>query len=134
VQTRIAGIIDIAYNWLIGGDGNIYTGRGWDVDGQHIDSPGYSGWNRNSTGIAFIGDFNSLQPTPAAITAYKHLIALGIKHGHVASDYTLYSHYDIECTYCPGLHLRYMLKSLHNYRVKAPHTCVPSFRRWLHPM
>ncbi|RWS18382.1 peptidoglycan recognition protein 2 precursor-like protein, partial [Leptotrombidium deliense] len=26
---------DIGYNWLIGGDGNVYEGRNWDKEGAH---------------------------------------------------------------------------------------------------
>lgn len=26
---------DIAYNFLIGGDGAVYEGRGWDSEGSH---------------------------------------------------------------------------------------------------
>lgn len=41
---------DIGYNFMIGGDGNIYEGRGWHKQGAHT-----SGYNRGSIGIAYIG-------------------------------------------------------------------------------
>jgi peptidoglycan recognition protein len=46
------GWSDIGYNFLVGGDGNIYEGRGWERVGAH--APGY---NSNSMGICFIGSF-----------------------------------------------------------------------------
>jgi hypothetical protein len=45
---------DIGYNFLIGEDGNVYEGRGWDSVGAH--APGY---NTQSIGVCLIGNFNS---------------------------------------------------------------------------
>jgi hypothetical protein len=45
---------DIGYNFLIGGDGNVYEGRGWGIWGAHV--PRY---NSKSIGICVIGDFQS---------------------------------------------------------------------------
>lgn len=39
-------------SFLIGDDGVVYEGTGWGVAGAHT-----YGYNRNSTGIAFIGNF-----------------------------------------------------------------------------
>jgi len=41
---------DIAYNFLVGGDGQTYEGRGWDLIGAFA-----RGFNNKSLGIAFIG-------------------------------------------------------------------------------
>ena len=41
---------DIAYNFLVGGDGQTYEGRGWDLVGAFA-----RGFNNKSLGIAFIG-------------------------------------------------------------------------------
>ena len=43
---------DIGYNFLVGEDGNVYEGRGWNIVGAH--APTY---NFNSIGICVIGDF-----------------------------------------------------------------------------
>jgi hypothetical protein len=43
---------DIGYNFLIGEDGNVYEGRGWEAVGAH--APTY---NTRSIGICIIGDF-----------------------------------------------------------------------------
>ncbi|KAJ4445310.1 hypothetical protein ANN_07115 [Periplaneta americana] len=45
---------DIGYHFCIGGTGQVYQGRGWDIEGVH--SPNY---NHRSVGISFIGDFTS---------------------------------------------------------------------------
>ena len=46
---------DIGYSFLIGEDGNVYEGRGWDVVGAH--TKGY-----NDVGLAFsiLGNFTSI--------------------------------------------------------------------------
>ena len=56
--TPYLGWCDIGYNFLIGGDGAVYTGRGWDKVGAH--TPGY-----NDRGVAFslIGNFEEF-PVP----------------------------------------------------------------------
>ena len=48
------GWADIGYNFLIGGDGVIYEGRGWNTVGAHATS-----WNSKSLGISFMGNYNS---------------------------------------------------------------------------
>jgi hypothetical protein len=43
---------DIGYNFLVGEDGNVYEGRGWEAVGAH--APTY---NTRSIGICILGDF-----------------------------------------------------------------------------
>ena len=58
---------DIAYNFLIGDDGNIYEGVSWTKQGHHVKS---SGWNADSLGVAFIGNFKSVVPNANALAAF----------------------------------------------------------------
>ena len=46
---------DIGYSFVIGGDGNIYVGRGFNVVGAH--APKY---NNKSVGICMLGDWTSI--------------------------------------------------------------------------
>ena len=48
------GWADIGYNFGIGGDGNIYEGRGFGLVGAHA-----TNWNSKALGIMFIGNYNS---------------------------------------------------------------------------
>ena len=48
------GWADIGYNFLIGGDGQVYEGRGWNTVGAHA-----TNWNSKSIGISFMGNYNS---------------------------------------------------------------------------
>ena len=67
------GYWDIGYNFLVGQDGNVYEGRGWDLRGAHV-----RGYNSVSIGIAFIGNFSYRKPNRAAISAAKRLINCGV--------------------------------------------------------
>ncbi|PSN46119.1 hypothetical protein C0J52_12080 [Blattella germanica] len=45
---------DIGYNFIIGEDGNVYEGRGWNIVGAHAPT-----FNDRSIGICIIGDFTA---------------------------------------------------------------------------
>lgn len=78
---------DIAYNFLIGGDGAIYEGRGWNVRGSHTLK-----YNTQSIGVAFIGTFHKQEPTESQIQAAKALIGYGLQHKKIPKDYILLGH------------------------------------------
>lgn len=91
------GWADIGYNYLIGGDGNIYEGRGWGRQGAH--APGY---NNQSVGVAFIGLFTSALPTLNARNAAQALINCGISLNHIRPAYWVIGHRQGSATACPG--------------------------------
>ena len=64
---------DIGYNFLVGENGYVYEGRGWDSMGAHARN-----WNGVSIGIAFIGTFSNRTPNEAAINAARQLISSGV--------------------------------------------------------
>ncbi|KAL5017092.1 hypothetical protein ScPMuIL_006681 [Solemya velum] len=88
---------DIAYNFLIGGDGQVYEGRGWSRTGAHTLK-----YNRRSIAISFIGDFMSYSPVSSALTASEKLIECAKKHRVLTTGYALYGHRDVGATTCPG--------------------------------
>lgn len=75
---------DIAYNFLVGADGNIYEGRGWDKRGAHT-----RGFNKDSICIAFIGTFNDEEASEPQLRAARRLIAMGVEQGMIESRYRL---------------------------------------------
>ncbi|XP_052091270.1 uncharacterized protein LOC127728091 [Mytilus californianus] len=91
---------DIAYNFLIGEDGRVYEGRGWNKVGAHT-----LGWNENSIAFAFMGNFNDRKPKPIALEALRNIISCGIKDGKISPHYTLYGHRDKRPTDSPGNYL-----------------------------
>lgn len=110
---------DIGYSFAVGGDGEIYEGRGWNVVGAH--APGY---NSKSVGIVFIGDYRSMEASMAHLVFYSNkinaisfsadlpsfkmlkaavdFIAAGVTTGLIAPDYKLIGHRQAKATECPG--------------------------------
>ena len=65
----VAGWTDIGYNFLIGGDGRVYEGRGWGVTGGHT-----YGYNSVSVAISYIGTFDNFLPSQAQLQAGLDLL------------------------------------------------------------
>lgn len=89
---------DIGYNFLIGGDGAVYEGRGWTKEGAHT----YS-YNNISLGIAFIGTYSKVVPSPNMIEAFRHLVEQGVQQKYVTPDYKILAHRQLIGTESPGL-------------------------------
>lgn len=115
---------DIGYNFLVGGDGSIYVGRGWDYQGTvffiisfaicllmenfkfwfGIDFSGAHSrlFNPKSICIAFIGNFFKTLPPECSLTAAQELIKEGVRMGKLKEDYRLYGHRQLIPTISPG--------------------------------
>ncbi|XP_046831405.1 peptidoglycan recognition protein 3-like [Vespa crabro] len=91
------GWFDLGYNFVIGEDGNIYEGRGWNKVGAH--APGY---NFQSIGICIIGDFMDFLPNALALRALNSLISCGVFLGKIHHDYNVIGHRQARNTLCPG--------------------------------
>ncbi|XP_063699283.1 peptidoglycan-recognition protein 1-like isoform X2 [Culicoides brevitarsis] len=88
---------NIGYNFVIGGDGRVYVGRGWKLQGAHT-----KGWNKRSIGIAFIGDFTSTIPTKEALKEAKLLLDDGVEKKFLSSNYKLLGHRQVALFASPG--------------------------------
>ncbi|KAM7357056.1 peptidoglycan-recognition protein SD-like [Cochliomyia hominivorax] len=88
---------DIAYNYLIGNDGNIYEGRGSDHQGALV-----KGYNVGSIGVAFIGNFIKDLPSEMALVAAKTLIEKLINLQKLKEDYKIFAHSQLMSTISPG--------------------------------
>ncbi|XP_060258024.1 peptidoglycan recognition protein 4 isoform X1 [Ovis aries] len=106
------GWCDVAYNFLVGDDGRVYEGVGWNVQGVHT-----QGYNNISLGLAFFGSSRAMQelaghlvspqnsatqarlrlpkdhslpghsPSPAALVAMEGLISSAVRKGHLSPLY-----------------------------------------------
>uniref|UniRef100_A0A905ABH8 Peptidoglycan recognition protein family domain-containing protein n=1 Tax=Glossina morsitans morsitans TaxID=37546 RepID=A0A905ABH8_GLOMM len=74
---------DIVYNFLIGGDGNIYEGRGWLSKAAAV-----KGYNDNSITIAFIGTFHD-PPAPKVLNIAKLFLAKALRSKKLTADYKI---------------------------------------------
>ncbi|KAJ9573840.1 hypothetical protein L9F63_008764, partial [Diploptera punctata] len=88
---------DIVYNFMIGGDGNVYEGRGWDVQSYHEGAD-------KVLGISFIGDYNPDKQTlnEQQIDAAQQLIKYGVEVGKIDENYQLVGHNQVHNTNSPG--------------------------------
>ncbi|XP_026849453.1 peptidoglycan-recognition protein LC isoform X3 [Drosophila persimilis] len=87
----------VGYNFMIGGDGRVYEGRGWDIIGAHA-----LRHNMDSIGISFLGSFDKIKPTKAQLRACQLLIAEGVRLKKLKPDYKLYGHRQLVATKSPG--------------------------------
>lgn len=89
---------DIGYNFLIGGDGAAYQGRGWTKEGAHTSS-----YNNISIGVSFIGTFTKEPPPPIMLNCFDKLLQEGVKLHYLTPDYKILAHRQLFATESPGL-------------------------------
>lgn len=97
---------DIAYNFLVGNDGNVYEGRGWKRVGAHT-----QGYNSRAIGISFVGCFMNEIPAQIAMDACRSLIERGVEQGYIQPDYKLLAHCQCSATESPGRKLFEIIKT-----------------------
>jgi uncharacterized protein with LGFP repeats len=123
-HTRTLGWCDIAYNALVDKYGQVFEGSAGGVNkpvmGSHT-----GGFNRNTWGVAMLGDFDEVPPTPIQLRMVGQLIGwrlatdgvdpkgtvtLQSAGGHftnfpagaIATLPTIFTHRDVGNTDCPG--------------------------------
>lgn len=123
-HTRTLGWCDMAYNALVDRYGQVFEGRAGGmtrpVEGAHT-----GGFNENTWGVAMLGDFTSVPPTPVQLRTTARLIGwrLGFDRvdprgsvalvsaggnfthfprGSIATLPTIFTHRDVGDTECPG--------------------------------
>ncbi|XP_054260640.1 peptidoglycan recognition protein 4-like [Macrosteles quadrilineatus] len=79
-----AGLPDIRYNFCIGGDGEVYEGRGW-ASRPSLPSR-YSKWVSHSLYIAFVGPLTAGESPPPLnmLDAFRGIVKTGIDRGPVS--------------------------------------------------
>ncbi|XP_054734022.1 peptidoglycan-recognition protein SD-like [Anastrepha obliqua] len=96
---------DIAYNFLIGNDGNVYEGRGWDYIGAAIKN-----YNVGGLSLAFMGTFVKTTPSAQALDAAQSLLEMGVRTSKLIGDYKLFGHRQLSPTESPGAALYEIIK------------------------
>lgn len=105
------GFDDISLNFLVGGDGNIYEGRGYNV-GDHS----YAEYNSNSICISFIGIFTEYPAPDLQIMAAKRFIDDNVKTEKIDSEYALYAHSQVFATASPGEFLYNQIRTWEHFK------------------
>ncbi|XP_046564847.1 peptidoglycan-recognition protein SC2-like [Haliotis rubra] len=104
------GWYDIGYNFLIGEDGYVYEGRGWNTIGGHT-----MGYNSKSVGIGMIGSFRTRVPSSEALNTLAALIADGVMMGKIRSNYTLRAENEINNADCHAKALCDLIRASPHY-------------------
>lgn len=88
----------IAYHYVIDSEGNVATARELDFYGYHA-----SNWeiNRESVGIALLGDFDNEQPTPEQLASLKRTVDM-LKGRFEIESVTGHRHWT-NTKSCPGV-------------------------------
>jgi uncharacterized protein with LGFP repeats len=81
-HTRTLGWCDVAYNALVDKYGQVFEGRAGGmssaVEGSHT-----GGFNRNTWGVAMLGDFGIVPPTPIQLRTVGRLLGWRLSMDHV---------------------------------------------------
>ncbi|KAJ8972664.1 hypothetical protein NQ317_014023, partial [Molorchus minor] len=91
---------DIGYNFIVGGDGNVYEGAGWHKVGAHT-----RGYNSRSLGLAFIGNFSDKLPNPKQLKAAEDFLQCAVELGELDRSYKLFGARQVSATLSPGTKL-----------------------------
>lgn len=67
----------------LGGDGNVYVGRGWDRANAYANK---------SVAVCFMGDYGRYEPNELQFSALAHLLTYGETHDLLAKDYRIVAH------------------------------------------
>ncbi len=123
-HTRTLGWCDIAYNALVDKYGQVFEGRAGGID-KPVEGAHTGGFNRDTWGVAMLGNFDLAPPTPIQLRNTARLLGwrLGLDHVNplgtvvLASDGssfskfplgaapvlpTIFTHRDVGNTDCPG--------------------------------
>ena len=128
-HTKNLGWSDVGYNFLVDRFGQLWEGRAGGI-GRPVQGAHTLGFNRTSTGVAVIGDFETVAPEPKVVRALVRLAAWKLdKHGRQPIQTTgvtsqgsdmypdgqrvrlpvIDGHRDTNGTACPGQHLYALL-------------------------
>ncbi|XP_049961777.1 peptidoglycan-recognition protein SA-like [Schistocerca serialis cubense] len=93
------GYYDIAYNFVVGGDGYVYEGRGWNYTAER--RPPFTD---NSVTLSLAGRFTQglRPPSDLQMAALRALIQEGVRRGAVSEEYRLFALCQVEYNQSPG--------------------------------
>uniref|UniRef100_A0A1Y9GZ03 Peptidoglycan recognition protein family domain-containing protein n=1 Tax=Anopheles dirus TaxID=7168 RepID=A0A1Y9GZ03_9DIPT len=87
---------DIPSNFYMGGDGNVYEGRGWYTANAYANM---------SLALCFMGDYGRYEPNDLQLSALDHLLAYAEKEDLLTKDYKIVAHGQTRNTRSPGIKL-----------------------------
>ncbi|XP_072939774.1 uncharacterized protein [Epargyreus clarus] len=97
IHMEQAFLWDIGPSFLIGSNGKIYQGRGWNQVPIHT-----FGYNNQSFGIAFIGNFIDQEPSAQALQSAQALIQCGVEKEKLSANHNVVVQSQLVRTESPG--------------------------------
>lgn len=82
---------------MIGSEGSVFTGRGFDKVGAHT-----KGFNSKTLGVALIGSFQEHIPGDIQLDALKKFLDYAVDQGKLTYDFRLFGHRQLSATLSPG--------------------------------
>ena len=116
IQSQDQSLDDIPYNFLIGGDGRIYEGRGFSYQGQHTQNLDATEYNSIGICIAFIGNYQSTAPSPSQINLLKEFIGKSIDQEIIVDNHVIVLQDDLKYFATKANALNDEIKSFSNFR------------------
>ncbi|XP_077186105.1 N-acetylmuramoyl-L-alanine amidase [Paroedura picta] len=111
----VRGWDDIGYSFVVGGDGYIYQGRGWQWVGAHT-----LGHNSKGYGVSFIGDYMEVLPDGFALELVKdNFLQCAARGSRLKANYTVYGHRQVVPTLCPGDRLFQEIKTWTGFKERC---------------
>lgn len=111
---------DIGPNFLVGGQGWVFEGRGANAFGAMLPT-----YNRISVSIMFIGDYQQVEPDQSQFNHTKILLDALVKIGVLHPDYTIWGQCQVNpYTISPGRHLIDNLHYLPHWNSSNTHVCL----------
>lgn len=86
-------------SFVVGSDGYIYEGRGWNILGSHT-----RGHNHLGYGVSIIGNYTATLPSRHAMDLLHHrLVRCAVDRGGLTPNFTIHGHRQVvNYTSCPG--------------------------------
>jgi peptidoglycan recognition protein LC len=106
---------DIPFNFLIGGDGNAYEGRGFTHEGEIPESNSTSSFNDVGIIVAFIGTFDKQRPSETQISTFKAFLENSLGKDFVTRNFALVAQDQVTNSNLPALGLLEVLKEFDEF-------------------
>lgn len=86
-------------SFVVGSDGYVYEGRGWNNLGSHT-----RGHNRLGYGVSIIGNYTATLPSRHAMDLLRHRLArCAVARGGLMANFSIHGHRQVvNYTSCPG--------------------------------
>lgn len=111
---------DIGPNYLIGGGGLVFEGRGANVKGAMVRS-----WNHKSISIMFLGDYTVDTADDEQMQRFKLLLERLQSQGVLTGSYDIFGKCQIDTqTYTPGPNLMMKIKDFPNWNSRNASYCL----------